>query len=650
MPAPSSGAMADNSLLAATAEYEETKIRLLENINASISGVLSKIDFITKIMGDELALTQARVNADKLKAGDELEKNREKSIGERAGDIGKEVEKKSRSFLTVLTAFLIPAIIGFVSTLVDMSSPLGLLKGAIVSLAIWFGGRALLGLIVKGLATAIAAAFLFISKAFMTKIIAPLGAILAKTKLGSMFNRAPSGVPSTGAPAGVPGKAGDLGKASGGMNKFASGLQAIATGAAAFANWKVILGLTALTLAAMGLGKALEYAAPAIKEFAPVLIKIADVIGNVVVTAIKEFFGVVKELVAVIPDAFRSIGEAIDSVLGGVANVIKTIGDTIANVLTSISNSFIKTLLTLNELDGAKLIYAAAGITAVAFALMFLTGAKILDGLFSLFSSDPIGKLVKLGNVAPNIVELAGVMADFGNIVEFFNDAMDNLDGDKALKNFKLMRDGILMIGEALDDVSMIKLVAFSALSKPSIDNPVVPEVLSPTATTISNAADRATGNVVSESEEPLRTRRFEKPVRIRDRHGDISGTLQGGLVVGNITYGGTTITPADPQYHQLADRLNEAAFNRLETSRERFEARREARFSGRPIAAPTTSTRASAVDDLTRGVNSARTGSTAQPNMMSVNNVNSVNKSETNYKSTSMGSALQGDALRYVY
>jgi hypothetical protein len=698
MPAPSSGAMADNSLLAATAEYEETKIKLLGDLHSVVLKIVPMVSSISQVLSKDFALAQK-------KAGADLEAERETKPEQKSKTL-KEIEEQGKGFWTLITAFFIPAILGFVSTIVDMTTPFGLLKGAVLGLVMFFASRKLLSL----LAGSIQLMFSKIASLFMAKIIAPLGAMIAKTaigqKIGGMFEKT---IPSVGdgADRSTKPRASTRTRAPSSPNRAGGFLKSI-TGSG------LLKGAGAMLLAAGAifvLGEALEkfsnlkWETLAVAGTAIVgLATAVGILGMFLPFIIKGSAALALMGIALIPlaaalalttpflwglgEALKGLAAVVDSVAGGIVSIIDSVANGIVSVIGSVE-SVLDTLLsgvvtvleTVSMLNPVQVLAAAGAIAALSGALVLLGAGSLVSGLLNLFSGNPIEDLIKLGNVAPNIVELAEVMADFGNIVEFFNDALDNLDGDKALKNFELMRDGILMVGKALDEVSMIKLVAFSALTNmssnksvvPEIisptadsmtaaadrasgkvkriimpgdwdygDTPFVPEIISPTATTISNAADRATGNVVSESEEPLRTRGFQKQVRV----GDISGTLQGDKVVGNITSNGKTITPADPEHAKLAEQL-QAANSRLTARRERAEARRS---GGRPIAPSTNSDRASAVDDLTRGVNSARTGSTAQPNMMSVNNVNSVNKSETNYKSTSMGSALQGDALRYVY
>jgi hypothetical protein len=489
------------------------------------------------------------------------------------------------------------------------------LKGAIVSLAIWFGGRALLGLIVKGLATAIAAAFLFISKAFMTKIIAPLGAMIAKTaigqKIGGMFEKT---IPSVGdgADRSTKPRAGTKTRAPSSPNRAGGFLKSIAGSG-------LLKGAGAMLLAAGAifvLGEALE-------KFSNLKWETLAVAGTAIVglaTAVG-ILGMFLPFIIKGSAALALMGAALLPLAAALALTtpflwgLGQVLDAISGVIDSVVGGIVSVLQTVSLLDPVQVLAAAGAIAALSGALVLLGGGSLISGLLNLFSGNPIKDLIELGNVAPNIVELAEVMADFGNIVEFFNDALDNLDGDKAKANFKLIRDGILMVGKALDEVSMIKLIAFSALTNMSSSKPVVSDMISPVSNNVSEAADRAAGYSYNRQEE------------------SISGTLKMGRASGPITYNGEVYFPDDDEYPDLAYKLESKKYPSI-----------------RPRAIDTGSSNMSMMGDLTSSVNGARTSSPAQPQIMSVNNMNSVNKNETNYKSTSMGSALQGDALRYVY
>jgi hypothetical protein len=606
IPTPSSG-ITDNSLLAATAEYEETKIRLLGSISASIEKIIPVISSISTIMSKDFALAQK-------KTGEELEAKREAKQPEQKSKTLKEIEEQGKGFWTLITAFFIPAILGFVSTIVDMTTPFGLLKGAVLGLVTFFASRKLLSL----LAGSIKLMFSKIASLFMAKIIAPLGAMLAKTaigqKIGGMFDKTIPSV-SDGTDGSTKPRAGTKTRALSSPNKAGGIIKGI-TGSG------LLKGAGAMLLTAGAifvLGEALE-------KFGNLKWETLAVAGTAIVGlgAAVAILGKVSPLIMTGSLALAAMGAALIPLAAALALTtpflwgLGEVLDAISGVVDSVMGGIVSVLETVSMLDPVQVFAAAGAITALSGALLLLGGGSLVSGLLNLFSGNPIEDLIALGNVAPNIVELAEVMADFGNIVEFFNDALDNLDGEKAVANFKLMRDGILMVGKALDEVSMIKLVAFSALTNMSSNKPVVPDMISPVGNSVSEAANRASGSSYNRQEE------------------SISGTLKMGRASGPITYNGKVYFPDDVEYPELAYKLESQKYPNMRPAK--------------PQATATGSSNISTMGDLTSSVNGTRSSSPAQPQMMSVNNVNSVNKSETNYKSTSMGSALQGDALRYVY
>jgi len=613
MPTPSTG-IADSSLLAATAEYEETKIRLLGDIHLAISKIGPVVSSISQVLSKDFALAQK-------KSGEELEARREAKQPEQKSKTLKEIEEQGKGFWTLITAFFIPAILGFVSTIVDMTTPFGLLKGAVLGLVTFFASRKLLSL----LAGSIKLMFSKIASLFMAKIIVPLGAMLAKTaigqKIGGMFNQAPSapsGSPSAGpAKTGAPGKAGGILKSITGSGLLkGAGAMLLAAGAIfvlgealeKFSNlkWET---LAVAGTAVVGLGTAVAI----LGKFSPLIIS-----GSLALAAMGAALIPLAAALALTTPFLWGLGEVLDAVSG---------------VIDSVVGGIVSVLETVSMLDPVQVLAAAGAITALSGALLLLGAGSLVSGLLSLFSGNPIEDLIELGNVAPNIVELAEVMADFGNIVEFFNDALDNLNGDAAVQQFTLIRDGILMVGKALDEVSMIKLVAFSALSKISASKPVVSETLPALASNVSDRAADVGG--------------YARTVD------SVSGTLKMGQPSGPIVLNGKTINPGDEDYPRAAEALIKSA-RQMDNFDSNFEDRREQRLNrirnNAPQATATGSSRTSMMGDLNSSVTETRTRTVTQPQMMSVNNVNSVNKSETNYKSTSMGAALQGDALRYVY
>lgn len=169
----------------------------------------------------------------------------------------------------------------------------------------------------------------------------------------------------------------------------------LAKGVMALANPMALLGLGALTLAAMGLGKALEFAAPAIEAFAPVLMRIVDVIGTIFVAAIEK-----------IPEVVKAVGDVIMGTIGAISDAITGIIDA---VITSVER--------LAALDGSNLLSVGAGLLAIAGGMTAFGAATAVAGVGTLVGGflgaitpggSPVDQIMKLGNNGPNI-EKAGI-------------------------------------------------------------------------------------------------------------------------------------------------------------------------------------------------------------------------------------------------
>lgn len=172
-------------------------------------------------------------------------------------------------------------------------------------------------------------------------------------------------------------------------------LRGLAQGLAALANPATLVGLGALTLAAMGIGKALEMAAPAIEAFAPVLIKIADVIQNVLMGAIKA-----------VPDIMTAISDSVVSIVSGIS-------DAIINVIDAVVGSVER----LAVIDGGNLLKVGAGLAAIGAGFVALSAGGAVAGVTNLVSGflnavtggkSPIDQLKEIAELGPNL-EKAGL-------------------------------------------------------------------------------------------------------------------------------------------------------------------------------------------------------------------------------------------------
>ena len=273
--------------------------------------------------------------------------------------------------------------------------------------------------------------------------------------------------------------AGASGKAAGGMKAFGGGfvamMKAIGTGlkvlGKAAMNPMVWAGLGLLTAALLVMATALRIATPAIEAFGKVILNVMTGVGNIVAKVGEALMHILTGLGNVVLSVFKGIGAVIESVGKAIATVITGIGTAITMVieaLTGLGEMFTNFIGVLGTLDGGQLLYAAAGITAVGAALLAMgAGALvggIMTGLGKLFGGDTIGNFIKLGEVAPGIVEMSEVMKEFDDVVAKFTDSLENLDGNMVKDQMMIIKDAFVMFGEALDQISFADVFKLAAL------------------------------------------------------------------------------------------------------------------------------------------------------------------------------------------
>lgn len=222
------------------------------------------------------------------------------------------------------------------------------------------------------------------------------------------------------------------------------GIQALLTGLAkgvmALANPMALVGLGALTLAAMGLGKALQYAAPAIEAFAPVLMKIVEVIGDVFIKAIES-----------IPNVIRAVGDVVIGVVTAISDAITGIIDA---VVTSIER--------LAEIDGSNLLSVGAGLVAIAAGMAAFGAGTAVAGVGNLVGGllgaitpggSPVDQIMKLGESGPNI-EKAGIGVE--KLATGLK-AFSAIDTDKIKAIAALPTEKIAAMGAAMGNAGVVE-------------------------------------------------------------------------------------------------------------------------------------------------------------------------------------------------
>ena len=237
-----------------------------KNVSESADPISAKIltnisSILMDISEDVLAIRESGPNGlDAAEAGREKGGKKEDKEKDKASQVESFVERLAK----IVSVFLIPAFLGFMSKFVDLTSATGLLKAAFVGLIAYFGSKALLTLI----ATSLIKLFSNVGKIFLSKLV---GAKLPTPTVPGT-TPVPGGTPTvpgtaTGGPAtGPAGKAvkpisalTTLGK---GIKDLGAGIGAaiysffagFAKGLAAFGNPKTALGIALMVGATAALG------------------------------------------------------------------------------------------------------------------------------------------------------------------------------------------------------------------------------------------------------------------------------------------------------------------------------------------------------------------------------------------------------------
>lgn len=219
-------------------------------------------------------------------------------------------------------------------------------------------------------------------------------------------------------------------------------LKPFAAGVAALANPGSLIGLAALTLAAMGVGKALEYMTPFMTALGPVVIKVADVIGNVLIAAIDK-----------LPEIFRAAGEAINPLVRTIGDVLITALNRIPDVLGKIDDIF------KSVFSGAEgILNGFARVFDSIFGNIKGTVEAFVDG----FKAIPM-VIGKLSEIDP------GKLANVGKALVPLGKALLDISGSAAI--LKLFGpEGLIRLADSLVKFEAIDASKISGIAPPLAD------------------------------------------------------------------------------------------------------------------------------------------------------------------------------------
>ena len=182
----------------------------------------------------------------------------------------------------------------------------------------------------------------------------------------------------------------------------------------------------------------------------------------------------VLEGVSTVLDSFggvvERVGGAISNVFDSIGSVITSFGNAVRGVLTGIGDMMATTFDALGRLDGVQLLSAAAGITAVGASLVALGSGKMIEGITSFVGAlfgggkDPVQQLIELGKVAPGINDLGDTMAEFGDLVDSFNEASANIDAELFASKMAIMSNSLSEFTKQVDGLDMGTLLQLAAM------------------------------------------------------------------------------------------------------------------------------------------------------------------------------------------
>lgn len=577
-------------------------------VSAKILTNISSI--LMDISEDVLAIRESGPNG-----LDAAESAREK--GGKKEEKEKDEKSKAETFVErlakIVSVFLIPAFLGFMSKFVDLTSATGLLKAAFVGLIAYFGSKALLTLI----ATSLIKLFTGIGKAFLSNVLgtkAPTPAVPGTTPVPGGTPTAPG--PASGGPAGKAAKPVSvlttLGKGIKDLGAGISGaikvfLTSFAQGLAAFGNPKTIAGIAVIigaTAALSGLAYLFKKGDLKPGDFISVGAGLITLAGGLMVMGSKPVIMAARALgAALVPMAKAA---AVIALLGAAlipgAYAFSLFGEALKAAGEG-TEKMIDNLFRLSEIDAGKLAQIGPALMSVGLGFAAFNAAMALGALAGIGQS--IASFFGADSPIDTVLNFAKDAAD-ADIVGAAN-AVDQLT--KSLQKLSgLELDNLNQIGEGLTSLSL-GMGAFA-----------VSGVVSGLGNLVTGFLSKVTGQ--------------KTPVeQIQELAKDSKSIYDAGIGVESIGKGLTSFNSIDPdkitRTIEYLDNLDDAQLKKLSS----LSAVGTQQAQTQQLAGA----REQAQSAQTRQVAAAQNTVVQQ---------NAVNNSSVNYNSTKMGSAVQGDAL----
>jgi hypothetical protein len=209
-------------------------------------------------------------------------------------------------------------------------------------------------------------------------------------------------------------------------------------------------GIAIVTAAILGIALALRIATPAIEAIVPLGIRLAEVLGGVLIQGITS-----------------------------VAEIAKAFAETVGQVLIAAMDNTYRTLELLTSLDPSRLFQTAAAVTALGVSLAALGAGQAAQGIGSfvgnLLGGDVFEKMVRLGELAPQLQIVESVFANFGSTIDSFNAAVENMNADHFVSESARIAESIRGVKAELNELGVTDMIKLAMVGG-SAAQPLAPE------------------------------------------------------------------------------------------------------------------------------------------------------------------------------
>ncbi len=215
-------------------------------------------------------------------------------------------------------------------------------------------------------------------------------------------------------------------------------------------------------------------------------------------------------------------GKALNTVGDAAAKfepILKAMFEGISNIVTSVFSGITTLVSSLASIDASNLLMVGAALSGIAIGLAALSAGSIIQGLTSLFTSDPFEKLGDIAKLANPLSIVATSIESLTNSLTQLGSVLSNINLD-TLKNIKDISVGSNINLDTLKNIKDISVGSNSPATVNQQANKPIPYELAPTlpnnfglAPTVSNSSSTETyaeTNTTSKSQQ-INTSKIER-------------------------------------------------------------------------------------------------------------------------------------------